>query len=83
MPVACLKKHVIWLLSGWSREKRDREHVSTTVKGQNEFPVTVFGIAGGKLDCKPRGKAASAYPSQRHVTEGYIIVYTTNFSHCK
>ena len=54
-----------------------RENVSTNVKGQNEFPVTVFGIAGGKLDCQPRGKATSACPSQRHVTEGYIIVYTT------
>ena len=51
------------------------EHVFTIVKGQNEFPVTVFGIAGGKLDCQPRGKATC--PSQRHVTEGYIIVYTT------
>ena len=54
-----------------------REYVSANVKGQNEFSVTVFSIAGGKLDCQPRGKATGACPSQRHVIECYIIVHTT------
>ena len=35
-----------------------KENVSTNVKGQNELPVAVFGIAGGKLDCQPRGRVS-------------------------